>query len=135
MIDEPMEIFVGSGNVFLDSGFPPEEAEELLVRSDCMIRIYKIRRERGWTQQQLGEAIGMPQSEVSQLVNGRIERFSLERLLRALRRLGVSVRITLEASPDPHLTLEDRLPEVPVEPPAFKAPKPRAARRTVAQRK
>lgn len=135
MIDESMAVFIGSGNAFLDSGFPPEEAEELLVRSRCMSRIGKIKLERGWTQRQLGEAMGMPQSEVSLLVNGHIERFSLERLLRALRSLGVSVHITLEASSDPHLTLEDRLPEVSASPPSFKAPKARAVRRTKAQQK
>ena len=36
-----------SGNVFLDLGFPPEEAEHLKIRSDLMIHLCKMIKEPG----------------------------------------------------------------------------------------
>jgi predicted XRE-type DNA-binding protein len=75
---------VGSGNIFADLGFDPHEAAELAARSACIRRIARIKEQRGWNQAQLGDAIGMRQSEVSQLLRGKVSRFSLEGLLHAL---------------------------------------------------
>ena len=57
----------------------------------------------------MGKAMGMSQSEVSQLLAGKISRFSLERLMLALRSLGVGVRITLVDEPGMGLVVDDRV--------------------------
>ena len=46
-----IKITKGSGNVFRDLGFPEGEAQNLLLRSDLMIRIEKIVKDSGMTQQ------------------------------------------------------------------------------------
>ena len=105
--DEQIE--VGSGNVFTDLGFDAQEAAELAARSTCIRRITRIKEQRGWNQTQLGEAIGMRQSEVSQLLRGKVSRFSLERLLNALNALGIAVHITLVEDANPRMFVEDRV--------------------------
>ena len=39
-----------SGNVFLDLGFPPEEAALLAMRADLMAKLRLTIDEKGWTQ-------------------------------------------------------------------------------------
>lgn len=103
--DESVE--VGSDNIFADLGFDPQEAAELAARAACIRRIARIKDQRGWNQEQLGAAIGMRQSEVSQLLRGKVSRFSLERLLHALNALGIAVHITLVEDAAPELRVDD----------------------------
>jgi predicted XRE-type DNA-binding protein len=103
------EVEPGSGDVFIDLGFSPAEAEELHAKSACIRRIARIKERHGWNQAELGAAIGMAQSEVSQLLQGKLSRFSLARLLTALNALGVGVRITLLEDAEPHLVVVDQI--------------------------
>jgi predicted XRE-type DNA-binding protein len=107
--DASDQVEVGSGNVFSDLGFDPQEAAELAARSACTRRIARIKEQRGWNQAQLGDAIGMRQSEVSLLLRGKVSRFSLERLLHALNALGIAVHITLVEDAAAGLRVDDRV--------------------------
>ena len=87
-------------SVFHDLGL--EDADELLEKAKLIRRIQAIMmEERGLTQTQLGEVIGMPQAEVSRLLRGRLDRFTFDRLFKALRALGVRVVVMFpdEATP------------------------------------
>jgi transcriptional regulator with XRE-family HTH domain len=59
-----------------------------------------VRHRRGWTQQRLAEELGVERSYVSQLESGEAT-LALERSLRALRRLGAEVSISLPESDAP----------------------------------
>jgi transcriptional regulator with XRE-family HTH domain len=59
------------------------------------------RRRRGLTQEVLAHDLGIERSYLSQLENGE-ETLALERSLRALRRLGAEVSITLPGSDASH---------------------------------
>jgi predicted XRE-type DNA-binding protein len=85
-----------SGNVFLDLGFPRGEAEHLSVRSELMIAIGRLIKERGLTQAQAARLFGVTQPRVSDLVRGRIELFSIDGLVEMLGRAGVGVSVRLE---------------------------------------
>lgn len=52
--------------------------------------------EHGWTQKHVMEATGLHQSEVSELLNGKLRRFSLERLLSVMLDLGYDITIRIE---------------------------------------
>ena len=80
-----------SGNVFKDLGFPPEEAAHLLIRSDLMVHVEHILKERGLTQANAAKLLGISQPRVSDLVRGRVDLFSIDTLVDMLARLGVSV--------------------------------------------
>ena len=83
-----------SGNVFRDLGFPSEEAENLRVRADLMIALSRLIQSRHLTQAAAAGLFGVSQPRVSDLVRGKIERFSVDTLIAMLGSAGVQVRIT-----------------------------------------
>ncbi|MGY3582226.1 putative XRE-type DNA-binding protein [Bradyrhizobium sp. USDA 4341] len=89
---------VGSGNVFADLGLPNDEEE--LLKAKLVAKIADVIEKRDLTQVQAGEVMGLAQSKVSELCNGRTETYSVERLYRFLTRLGVGVSVVLEDQPD-----------------------------------
>ena len=70
-------IVKSSGNVFLDLGFPPEEAAILQMRSEIMADIRKIIKSKKLTQAKAADILGVSQSRVSDLIRGKWENFSL----------------------------------------------------------
>ncbi len=83
-----------TGNVFRDLGFPTEEAANLRVRADLMIALSRLIQSRHLTQAAAAELFGVSQPRVSDLVRGKIERFSVDTLIAMLGSAGVQVRIT-----------------------------------------
>lgn len=81
---------MGSGNVFADLGL--DNPEEGLAKAEIALQIGDVIRQRGLTQQQAVELVGLPQPKISALMRGRLEEFSMDRLYRVLNRLGVNVR-------------------------------------------
>jgi predicted XRE-type DNA-binding protein len=84
---------VGSGNVFKDLGLP--DAEQRLAKAELARVIRKLLQERDLSQAETAELLGISQPDVSDLVRGRLARFSLERLERFLLALGVDIRIQI----------------------------------------
>jgi len=85
------------GNVFLDLGFPPEEAAVLKMRSDLMCGLREFIRDRKLTQREAAQRLGVSQSRVSDLVRGKWEKFSLEMLITLAARVGRHVVVRLVA--------------------------------------
>jgi predicted XRE-type DNA-binding protein len=77
-----------SGNVFADLGFPPEEATLLAMRAELMAKLRETIAEKGWTQAQAAERLGVGQSRVSDLVRGKYDKFSLDMLVTLATRAG-----------------------------------------------
>lgn len=92
-----VKIEKSSGNVFADLGFPPEEAANLSVRSDLMIQLRKRLDHLKLTQRQAARLLGVSQPRVSDLIRGRIDRFSVDMLIKLLGKAGVEVRLTVRA--------------------------------------
>jgi len=90
-----IKIRQSTDNVFRDLGFPREEAENLKVRADLMIQISKLIRSRRLTQAQAAGLFGVTQPRVSDLVRGKIERFSIDTLVAMLGHAGVRIQFTL----------------------------------------
>ena len=86
------------GNVFRDLGFPPEEAEHLLVRSDLMIKVQKVIASRRLKQTEVAKILRVTKPRVSDLLRGRIDLFSTDALIDMLARLGIRVRLVLKPS-------------------------------------
>ncbi|MEW5982215.1 MAG: helix-turn-helix transcriptional regulator [Acidobacteriota bacterium] len=84
-----------SGNVFRDLGFSHEESEHLKIRSDLMIRLSKLIEARKLTQAQAATLFGVTQPRVSDLVRGKIDRFSIDTLVAMLGHAGVKVQIVV----------------------------------------
>jgi predicted XRE-type DNA-binding protein len=95
----------GSGNVFADLGL--DNPEEELLKAQLVREIRDILKRRRLTQIAAASLLGLKQPDVSALVTGRVGRFSLERLLRCVRRLDRDVAVVTRPrarsrAPQPH---------------------------------
>jgi len=95
-----IEYEIGSGNVFADLGFPNPEEEQF--KADLVLQFIRAMRQRGLTQARAAKLLGVSQSNVSHLVRGHYEDFSIDRLLRFLTALGVDVEIVLTPTERAH---------------------------------
>jgi predicted XRE-type DNA-binding protein len=80
-----------SGNVFTDLGL--EDAEELYTRAALGAQVVTKLKERGSTQAEAAQLLGIKQPEVSALMCGRFHRFSQERLIGFLNNLDLKVTL------------------------------------------
>ena len=76
----------------------PGEAANLKARAELMHQIEAIVRANGWTQAEAAKRCGVTQPRISDLLRGRIARFSLDALVNIAAALGQNVRVTLEAA-------------------------------------
>lgn len=97
MARKNLEVTVGSGNVFRDLGL--KNPEELLAKAKLAARIVQILEERQLSQTQAAKLLGVDQPKVSQIYRGRLDDFSLERLMRFLTALHRDIRIVIEDKP------------------------------------
>lgn len=81
------------GNVFEDIGFPLEEAANLLLRTDLMLEIEGIVRERGLKQREAAELFGVSQPRISELMRGKLDAFSIDALVNMLAHAGLRVEV------------------------------------------
>ncbi len=76
----------------------PDEAANLTLRSDLMMRIEAIVKKNGWTQAEAAKRCGVTQPRINDLLRGRISRFSLDALVNIAAALGRKVKVRLEAA-------------------------------------
>ena len=93
---EKLKSVRGSGNVFLDLGFPKVEAENLKMRADLMIRIVQFHQKSGMTQAAAAKTLGLTQPRLNALLKGKIGQFSLDALVVIASRAGLNVRLVVK---------------------------------------
>ena len=86
----------GSANVFHDLGFPAEEAQNLLLRSDLMTRIERYVKDSGLSQKDAAAGLGVAQPRLNDLLKGKIEKFSIDALVNMLGLAGMRVAVTVK---------------------------------------
>jgi predicted XRE-type DNA-binding protein len=74
----------------------PEEAANLRVRAELMDQIAALIETNGWTQVQAAAHCAVTQPRISDLLRGRISRFSLDALVNIASALGKRVHVELE---------------------------------------
>jgi predicted XRE-type DNA-binding protein len=87
----PIAIEASSGNVFEDLGLP--DAAGRLAKAELARGIRHIIRSRQWTQRQAADVLAIAPPDVSDLMRGKLARFSQERLERFLNALDMDVQI------------------------------------------
>lgn len=88
---------VSSGNVFADLGLP--NADELQAKAALASQIASIVAHRHLTQVEAARILGTRQPKVSDLLAGRLDGFSIERLIRYLNALDRDVQIVVSPKP------------------------------------
>ena len=94
-MSERLKITRGSGNVFSDVGFDAEEAENLKLRADLMMRIEEYYKKSGATQAATAKALGLTTPRFNALLKGKINLFSLDALVNIAVRAGWRVEMRI----------------------------------------
>lgn len=87
--------FANTGDALSDTS---EEAANLAVRSDLLTQISQIIKKSGWTQVEAAKRCRITQPRMSNLLRGRIDRFSLDALVNIATALGRKVQLKLKAA-------------------------------------
>lgn len=91
---ENSEWIVGSDNIFSDLGLP--DSQERLAKAKLALRINQLIKHRKLKQTQAASLLGVDQAKISLLHRGRLNHFSLERLIRFLNILEQDVEILIK---------------------------------------
>jgi predicted XRE-type DNA-binding protein len=65
------------------------------IKSRLMMDIESCIKKQGMTQKQAAKKMGVTQPRISDLVRGKINRFTIDMLVNMLARLGMHVEVTL----------------------------------------
>ena len=87
-------------NLFRTFGISSASARNLQIRSTLMIELAKFIEYRGMTQVQAADYFGVSQPYISDLMNGRIDRVSIDKLVTMLDRAGQSVTVEVGGKPE-----------------------------------
>ncbi|MCZ6804573.1 MAG: helix-turn-helix transcriptional regulator [Proteobacteria bacterium] len=102
-----MSITKSSGNVFVDLGFEKEEAANLKIRTELIIKIHDCIEKRGLKQKDAAELLGVKQPDISAIMKGKIGLFTIDRLVNFLTRLNHTVKVTSTPSKRSSTVVED----------------------------
>jgi len=90
-VRKQIEIEDSSGNVFEDLGLPDSAAR--LAKAELVRVIRAIVKDKDWTQRRAANVLGIAPTDMSDLMRGKLARFSQERLERFLNALDMDVDI------------------------------------------
>lgn len=85
------------GSVFSDLDLP--DAQELQAKSALVFRIAKLINNLGLTQNQAAQLLSIDQPKISNLLRGRLQGFSTDRLFRFLNTLNQDIEIIVRPKP------------------------------------
>ena len=71
----------------------PEDALNMKLRASLVREIRARVAAASWTQTETAEQLGVTQPRVSDLLNGKLSRFSLDALVKMLARLGGDIEL------------------------------------------
>ncbi len=93
-IEDKLEITKSSGNVFADIGL--KNADKYLAKAELARQINHIIEKRALKQIEAAKALGIDQPKISALSCGRLDDFSIERLIDFLNKLDRDVTIIVK---------------------------------------
>ena len=97
-----IEVEASSGNVFADLGLP--HPDERLAKAELVRVVRSAIKGNGWTQRKAATVLGIAESDMSDLMRGKLSRFSRERIDRFLNALDfeVEIRVRHRQAPGGH---------------------------------
>jgi predicted XRE-type DNA-binding protein len=94
------DVVKGSSNIFEDLGFERREAIHLKIRADLMLDLKRFIRSQNWSQAEAAKFFGETQPRISNLMNGDIDRFAIDKLVQMLSLANMEVRILVTPQAD-----------------------------------
>ena len=80
-------------NVFEALEDDPAMAQNLKIRSELMITLRQYIEEAGLDQKEAAEVFGVYQPRISDLMRGKIDKFTIDKLVNMLARIGKTVKV------------------------------------------
>ncbi len=81
------------GNVFADLGFEPQEAAKLKIKSQLMMEITEWINENHLKQEEAADILHVNRPRISDLMTGKIGKFTIDALVDMLERAGRHVSV------------------------------------------
>jgi predicted XRE-type DNA-binding protein len=97
MTDDDMEIVRGSGNVFRDFGYPDADVRQ--AKALLAAQVIKVLDAEKLSTRQAEARTGVAHSEFVRIRNVNLARFTIDRLVTILGRLGQEVEFTFTVHP------------------------------------
>jgi len=97
MNDEPSDMVDGSGNVFRDFGYADADVRQ--AKALLGTQIMKILDADGLSTRQAEARTGISHSEFSRIRQAKFSRFTIDRLMGILARLGQEVELSVSVRP------------------------------------
>lgn len=93
---------ITKGDVFDDLGFSPEETLEAKIKADIWRALVRYIEQRGLSQADLVKKLKAHQPDVSNLLKGKISKFSITKLIQFADRLNLETHVKLAPSRSHH---------------------------------
>jgi len=94
MTKRKIEVYQGSGNVFADLGLP--NPEERLLKAGIVSELHRLIKARGLTQVKAAKLVGIHQPDLSLLLRGDFDDYSVERLMKMLTAFEQDIEIVMK---------------------------------------
>jgi predicted XRE-type DNA-binding protein len=94
MTKRKIEVYEGSGNVFADLGLP--NPEERLLKANIVSELHRLIKQRGLTQVRAAKLVGIHQPDLSLLLRGDFDDYSVERLMKMLTAFDQDIEIVMK---------------------------------------
>ena len=82
------------GDIFDNLGLSHSQASDLRMRADLLDAILRVIKRQKLTQKQLADMLDDHQPNMSDLINGKIAKFTIDKLVRYADKLGIEVTVT-----------------------------------------
>ncbi len=95
---------------FYDSPFhvthAKDVANKMAMKMDLSIMLSKLIKDKGWTQAEAADVLGIKQSRVSDLKNAKIEKFTIDSMMDMLEALGFQINFTMPSLEQASIVIE-----------------------------
>ena len=94
--DDDFELIHGSGNVFRDFGYPDADVQQ--TKALLAARIVGILDDEGLSTRKAEERTGVNHANFARIRNAKQDRFTIDRLMTIVNKLGRQVDVRIEVS-------------------------------------
>ena len=102
--DDDFELVHGSGNVFRDFGYPDADVQQ--TKALLAARIIGILDDEGLSTRKAEKRTGVSHADFTRIRNAQLGRFTIDRLMTVLNKLGQQVEVQISVQPQPQATEE-----------------------------
>lgn len=83
-------------NVFKDFGFSAVQSDKLAIKSYLMMQIESFIKTKGMTQDQASQLMNVSRPRISDIMRGKIDKFTIDALVDMLAKAGHRISLNVE---------------------------------------